>query len=87
MDGILLLNKKIPVRVVWGFKKDSTYEATAKIPDDYDKDIFWIDDWIPQIEVLAHPATKAGITHCGLGGSFEFIHTRTLPLCFPHFGD
>ena len=49
--------------------------------------MFWVNPWIPQIEVLAHPATKVGITHGGLGGSFEFIYTNTVPLLLPHFGD
>ena len=59
----------------------------VSLPADYDRDMFWVDGWVPQIEVLAHPATKVGIMHCGLGGSFEFIQTGVLALCFPHFGD
>ena len=29
----------------------------------------------------------AGVTHCGLGGAFEFITSLTPTLTFPHFGD
>lgn len=49
--------------------------------------MFWVDEWLPQIEVLANPITKVGITHCGLGGIFEFMHCGVVPLGFPHFGD
>ena len=55
------------------------------MPKGYDEQMYWVDEWMPQIEVLAHPAVKAGITHCGPGGAFEFIHCGVVPLCFPHY--
>lgn len=82
-NGCIELSKRIPLRVVWGMKE---YDHIS-LPQDYDREMFWLDKWVPQIEVLANPITKVGITHCGLGGTFEFIHTGTKALCFPHFGD
>jgi UDP:flavonoid glycosyltransferase YjiC (YdhE family) len=57
------------------------------LPEGYDKNIFWWGTWLPQVEALAHPGVKAGVTHCGLGGSLEFIYSGVPALCFPHFGD
>lgn len=81
-EGCLALNEQIPIKVCWAMNSD-----ICKINEGYDEELFWVDKWVPQIEILAHPATKVGITHCGLGGIFEFIHTGVVPLCFPHFGD
>ena len=37
--------------------------------------------------MLSHPNLKAGLTHCGMGGTMEFI-TRGVPaVTWPHFGD
>lgn len=57
-----------------------------KIPDENDPN-FWIKPWIPQVEVLAHPAIKAGLTHCGFGGTLEFIAAGKPIVAFPHFID
>jgi UDP:flavonoid glycosyltransferase YjiC (YdhE family) len=81
--GCLQLSKRTPLRIVWGLKETEG----VSLPTDYDRDVFWIEGWVPQIEVLMHPITKVGITHCGLGGTFEFIQAGVLALCFPHFGD
>lgn len=37
--------------------------------------------------MLAHPACKAGLTHCGFGGTLEFIAMRVPVVTFPHFSD
>ena len=36
---------------------------------------------------MAHPAVKAGLCHCGFGGSLEFINAGIPIICLPHFGD
>ena len=59
----------------------------CKINPGYDETMFWVDEWAPQIEILANPATKVGITHCGMSSILEFIHAGVVPLCFPHFGE
>ena len=48
---------------------------------------FWVREWIPQIEVLAHPAVQAGLTHCGFGGTSEFVSCGVPVVAFPHFFD
>ena len=37
--------------------------------------------------MLSHPAVKAGITHCGFGGTNDFIITGKPPILWPHFDD
>ena len=56
------------------------------MPED-DVNNFWVRPWIPQIEVLAHPAVKAGLTHCGFGGTLEFISPGIPVVAFPHVAD
>ena len=83
-NGILDLRKKgfNKLRVVWSLRGE-----TAKLPNDYDKSVFWISNWLPQVECLAHRAVKAGLTHCGFGGTLEFISAAMPVLTFAHFGD
>ena len=71
--------KKLDIKVVWSLKG-------AQIPKPDDPD-FWVKDWIPQVEVLNHPAIKAGLTHCGFGGTLEFVSASVPIITFPHFGD
>ena len=37
--------------------------------------------------MLAHPAVKAGLTHCGFGGTLEFIAAGVPMVALPHFAD
>lgn len=62
-DGL----NQLGCKVVWSLRTYKAPEAAYSNPK------FWIKDWIPQIEVLHHPAVKAGMTHCGFGGTLEFI--------------
>ena len=39
------------------------------------------------MEILSHPAGQAGLTHCGWGGTTEFIMAGVPMVTFPHFGD
>ena len=55
--------------------------------DNYNDPNFWISSWCPQIEILAHPACKVGLTHGGFGGCLEFIDFGIPMVLFPHFGD
>jgi len=73
-DGL----KKVGCRVVWSLKG-------RKLPEEDPN--FWVSPWVPQIELLAHPALKAGLTHCGFGGTLEFIGAAVPIVAFPHFGD
>lgn len=68
--------------MIWSLKSD-----TAKLPDDYDRNVFWISTWLPQIELLSHRAVVAGLTHCGFGGTLEFIAAGIPLLTLAHFAD
>ena len=43
--------------------------------------------WVPQQAVLAHPATKIFITHCGIHGVLEAIHYGVPMVGMPVFVD
>ena len=71
--------KKTGYKVVWGL---AGFNNPAEGDDD-----FWVSGWLPQVEALSHPAVKGGLTHCGFGGTNEFINATIPVLCWPHFGD
>ena len=72
--------KKLGVKVVWSLQEG------FEIPEPENPN-FYVKAWMPQIEVLAHPAIKAGLTHCGMGGTMEFINACVPGVLWPHFGD
>lgn len=74
-DGL----KKLGCKVLWSLRGD------FKLPEENKN--FWISPWIPQIEALSHPAVKAGLTHCGFGGTLEFIAAGVPMVTFPHMID
>ena len=83
LKGCENLSKKgKPVRVIWAIKN-----GEAAIPEGYDEGKHWVAKWLPQVELLAHPAVKFGVTHCGFGGTTEFVVNNKPALLFPHFGD
>jgi glucuronosyltransferase len=71
--------KKVGCKVIWGLKG---FENPAK-----DDENFRVMEWLPQIEILAHPGLKAGLTHCGFGGVLEFISMKTPCVVWPHMVD
>ncbi|XP_046543988.1 UDP-glucuronosyltransferase 2A1-like [Haliotis rubra] len=44
-------------------------------------------DWMPQLDLLAHPNTKLFITHCGANGQNEAFLQGVPMIGFPIFGD
>jgi len=72
--------KKLGCRVIWSLKKE------FKLPVENDNDI-WAMPWVPQVELLSHPAVKAGVSHCGWGGTMEFIAAGVPVIGWPHFFD
>ena len=66
VDTIYAGLKELGCKVVWSIR-----QTNIVLPEENPN--FWIRTWIPQVEVLAHPAIKTGITHCGFGGTLEFI--------------
>jgi UDP:flavonoid glycosyltransferase YjiC (YdhE family) len=71
-------------RVVWSLT-DSGKALLEVDPDTNPK--FWVKNWLPQIEVINHPAVKCGITHAGWGGLLEFLGAGKPVITFPHFFD
>lgn len=70
-------------RVIWSLKE----EGSKYLPKDLDTSKFFVSPWLPQVELLCHPSVKAGLTHCGFGGTLEFISAGIPMVCLPHFGD
>lgn len=70
--------KALDCKVVWilrGFK----------LPEENPN--FFVGDFLPQVEILAHPGIKGGLTHCGFGGTLEFLMAGVPIVCWPHFAD
>lgn len=78
VDTVYFGLKKLGCKVIWSLKN---FELPEENPN------FWVRPWIPQVEILAHPALKTGITHCGFGGTLEFINAGVPVVAFPHFAD
>lgn len=79
-DGL----KKLNCRVVWALREEYRKlapEDPSQLPN------FWVRPWILQIETIAHPAIKVGMTHMGSGATQEFIGAGVPVVAFPHFGD
>jgi UDP:flavonoid glycosyltransferase YjiC (YdhE family) len=86
-DGTIKLNKMLQEKNGKGVRCIVSFRTTEfEWPSD-SKERFWISNWTPQVELLAHPNLKAGVHHCGLGGSLEFINSEVPALTVPHFGD
>ncbi|XP_078038087.1 UDP-glucosyltransferase 2-like [Augochlora pura] len=68
---------KLPYKVVWKFEED--------MPNKPDK--VYIDSWLPQQSILAHPNIKLFIYQGGVQSSEEAIHFSVPLLAFPILGD
>lgn len=90
VKGLLILNNKLQgdnrggVRCIVSFrpKEDKMFDWPEKNDEKW-----WVSNWTPQIELLSHENLKAGLHHCGLGGTLEFINNEIPALTMPHFGD
>lgn len=78
VDAIYYGLKNLGCKVVWSMKD---FKLPEENPD------FYVREWMPQIEVLAHPAMKAGLCHCGFGGILEFTGLGLPIVGWPHFND
>lgn len=85
-EGLIKLNQEKNVRAIWQFPKLGE-QPGYEHPFGEDDDRFIVSSWLPQIEILNHPAVEAGMTHCGFGGTVEFLMCGVPMLTFPHFGD
>ena len=70
--------KQLNQTVVWRFKGDPLPDLPPNIH---------IVDWMPQIDLLAHPNTKVFVTHCGCNGQFEALYHGVPMVGLPLFGD
>ena len=70
---------RLPQRVI--FKSNSS-EVVAPIPSNV-----MMVPWVPQQAILAHPATKLFITHCGINGVLEAIYHGVPMVGMPIFMD
>ncbi|XP_062498380.1 UDP-glucuronosyltransferase 1A1-like isoform X4 [Pezoporus occidentalis] len=68
----------VPQTVLWRY--------TGKVPPDMPKNIKLV-KWLPQNDLLAHPKTRAFITHGGSHGIYEGICNAVPMLLMPLFGD
>lgn len=72
--------KKLGIKVIWNLRGD------FQIPEPENPN-FYVKAWLPQVELLAHPAIKGGLSHCGMGGTLEFINACVPIIAWPHFAD
>jgi UDP:flavonoid glycosyltransferase YjiC (YdhE family) len=84
LDAITDGLKQLGCRIVWALKDEYADLATV---DPRTVENFWCKAWIHQIETIAHPAIRVGMTHCGSGATQEFIGAGIPIVAFPHFGD
>jgi UDP:flavonoid glycosyltransferase YjiC (YdhE family) len=47
----------------------------------------YIDSWLPQDDILAHPNVKLFISHCGIGGIVEAKYHAVPIIATPLIGD
>jgi UDP:flavonoid glycosyltransferase YjiC (YdhE family) len=71
--------KRIKCRVIWCLRGKEFHHS--------DNTDFKVGPWWPQAEILAHKATRVGISHCGFGGCLEFLAAGIPMATFAHFGD
>ena len=81
--GIVKLDKDVPCRAIFVLPRDNVTLQSGAEPNAK----FWPTKSAPQAEVLAHPAVKAGLSHCDFSTSLEFINAGKPVLTFPHHGD
>ncbi|KAF2360184.1 UDP-glucuronosyl/UDP-glucosyltransferase [Trinorchestia longiramus] len=68
---------KLPYKVLWKFEENPQQEL---------KNVF-VQKWMPQQDILAHPNVKLFISHCGMLGSQEALYHGKPILGLPLFGD
>jgi hypothetical protein len=73
--------------VVWSLPSESRDFFPTDLNSEQWKGTFWVSAWLPQPAILAHPATKLVITHCGWGGTMEVIATAQPVLALPFKAD
>lgn len=70
--------KNLKCRIIWSMPTGLPLPESPRI---------YSASWLPQVELLSHPAVKAGMHHAGFGCTIEFINAGLPAVVFPHFGD
>ncbi|XP_050442608.1 UDP-glucosyltransferase 2-like [Adelges cooleyi] len=68
---------KLPIRVLWKYEVD--------MPDKPDN--VYISNWMPQRDILNHPKVRLFMTHGGLLGTIEAVHSGVPVIGIPFFFD
>ena len=70
--------KQVKQRVIWRFLGEPPTDLAPHIK---------LLEWIPQVDLLAHPNVKLFVTHSGANGQFESFYHAVPMIGFPLFGD
>ncbi|OQV22739.1 putative UDP-glycosyltransferase 72D1 [Hypsibius exemplaris] len=80
-EALLLLQAPF----IWSLK--AKLQAAIQIGTDPVSRDFLIVPWAPQKEILAHPATKVFVTHCGWNSALETLTYGVPVVAWPMFAD
>jgi hypothetical protein len=89
-EGLLQLKKPF----IWSLRSalyehlpEKMQEEIAKLSSGYRDAPFLVIPWAPQQDVLAHPAVKVFVSHCGWNGTLETLSNGIPVVAWPMFGD
>ncbi|XP_044749014.1 UDP-glycosyltransferase UGT5-like [Coccinella septempunctata] len=78
LELILQVFAELPYKVLWKFEKENLLNRTDNV---------FIQKWLPQQDVLAHPNVKLFISQAGIQSIDEAIFMKVPLLLMPIFGD
>jgi len=87
ITNLLSAFERLPQRVIFKYdiqEDDNAYETSPKLSVPQNVLVL---PWVPQQAILAHPATKVFITHCGMHGVLEAIYHQVPMVGMPVFID
>jgi len=87
ITNLLSAFERLPQRVIFKYdiqEDDNAYGANPKLSVPQNVLVL---PWVPQQAILAHPATKVFITHCGMHGVLEAIYHQVPMVGMPVFID
>ncbi|PSN55491.1 UDP-glucuronosyltransferase 1-3 [Blattella germanica] len=77
-EAFLQAFAELPQRVLWKLETDVIPNRPANVK---------VVRWLPQLDILRHPNVKAFVTHGGLMGTTEAVHSGVPMVAIPLFGD
>ncbi|KAL7747708.1 hypothetical protein RI367_006997 [Sorochytrium milnesiophthora] len=75
-----------PLSLSWAGRRRSTSSHTRQPRPSRDSTVL-VMGWAPQVDVLAHPATKAFLTHCGWNSTIEALSSAMPVIAWPMFAE